>query len=366
MLGVNEMGKRKSDYIFAPEKQKTGRGGCLLTMLGMLLAVILAALLLNQAVNSHVALLEERVSVMGMDKTFEGFTVLHISDLHAGPVGSDMELWQSLLKGKAFQAVVMTGDMVGSDGNYEPMLTLIHTLKQLKPEAPVYFVAGDDDPEPVISTPRGTPEVLADWVLAAQQEGAIYLDAPVRQKAGKRGIWFVPEYFYDVDAAGMVKSLTKQKEDMEALGQQYEAEGGASYRALCYRLDAMERAVSAQQEMLSTDLQIAVTHVPLIQDYIRTSLEWADEEKVFSFRTINLLLAGHYCGGQWRVPGMGALYVPDIGWLPPDDGLMGMQRVNSINQYISGGLGASEAHPLKGRLFNSPSITLLKFTATIQ
>ena len=64
------MGKRKSDYIFAPEKQKTGRGGCLLTMLGMLLAVILAALLLNQAVNSHVALLEERVSVMGMDKTY--------------------------------------------------------------------------------------------------------------------------------------------------------------------------------------------------------------------------------------------------------------------------------------------------------
>ena len=176
----------------------------------------------------------------------------------------------------------------------------------------------------------------------------------------------MPEYLYDVDAAGMVKSLTKQKGDMEALGQQYEAEGGASYRALCYRLDAMERAVAAQQEMLSTDLQIAVTHVPLIQDYIRTSLEWADEEQVFSFRTISLLLAGHYCGGQWRVPGVGALYEPDMGWFPPDDGLMGMQRINSINQYISGGLGPSEAHPLKGRLFNSNSVTLLKFTATIQ
>ena len=34
------MGKRKSNYIFAPEKQKTGRGGCLLTMLGMLLAQV--------------------------------------------------------------------------------------------------------------------------------------------------------------------------------------------------------------------------------------------------------------------------------------------------------------------------------------
>ena len=208
--------------------------------------------------------------------------------------------------------------------------------------------------------------MLADWVLAAQQEGAIYLDAPVRQEVGKYGVWFVPEYLYDVDTEGMVQSLTKQKGDMEALGQQYEAEGGASYRALCYRLDAMERTVAAQQEMLSTDLQIAVTHVPLIQDYIRTSLEWADEKQVFSFRTISLLLTGHYCGGQWRVPGVGALYEPDMGWFPPDSGLVGMQRVNSINQYISGGLGANEYHPLKGRMFNSPSATLIKFTATIE
>ena len=66
------------------------------------------------------------------------------------------------------------------------------------------------------------------------------------------------------------------------------------------------------------------------------------------------------------MPGAGALYVPDMGWLPPDDGLVGMQRVNSINQHISGGLGPSEEHPLKGRLFNSPNVTLIKFTATIQ
>ena len=207
---------------------------------------------------------------------------------------------------------------MGSDGNYEPMLTLIHTLKQIKPEAPEYFVAGDDDPEPVgAPRPGARRRCWPTGCLPRSRKGAVYLDAPVRQEVGKYGIWFVPEYLYDLDAAGMVKSLTKQKEDMEALGQQYEAEGGASYRALCYRLDAMERTVAAQQEMLSTDLQIAVTHVPLIQDYIRTSLEWADEKQVFSFRTISLLLTGHYCGGQWRVPGVGALYEPELGWFPP-------------------------------------------------
>ena len=364
--GAIGMGRRRGDYIFAPEKQKTGRLGCLFTGLGLLAAMVLAALLLNFAANGHVALEEERVSVMGLDKTFEGFTVLHLSDLHAAPLGSDMELWRTLLHTKNFDAVVMTGDMVGKDGNYEPMLTLIHTLKLLKPDVPIYFVAGDDDPSPVESAPRGTPEVLGEWVRAAQHEGAVYLDAPVRQQVGKRAVWLVPQYLYDVDAAGMVSSLTQQKADMEALGRQYEAEGGASYRALCYRLDAMERTVAAQKEMLSTDLQIAVTHAPLTLDYIRTSLEWADEDAAFSFRAVDLLLAGHYCGGQWRIPGIGPLYVPDMGWFPSDAALRGMQRVNSINQHISAGLGASEYTPLKGRLFNSPSATLIKFTATIQ
>ena len=86
------MGKRKSDYIFAPEKQKSNRGGCLLTALGMLVALVLAALLLNQAVNSRVALLEERVSVMGMDKTFEGSLPAFIAAFTKHQKISDAEL----------------------------------------------------------------------------------------------------------------------------------------------------------------------------------------------------------------------------------------------------------------------------------
>ena len=303
---------------------------------------------------------------MGLDKAFEGFTVLHLSDLHASALGSDMELWQDLLFSKTFHAVVLTGDMVGSGGNDEPLLSLIHTLQQLNPNAPIYFVAGDDDPTPVISTPRGTPEVLADWVRAAQQEGAIYLDAPVSQQVGKRTVWFAPQYLYDVDAQGMLGSLQNQKADMEALGQQYEAEGGAVYRSLCYRMDAMERTVAAQKAMLDTDLQIAVSHAPLVKEYIRSSLEWGETSQTFSFRNVSLMMAGHLCAGQWRLPGAGAIYVPEKGWFPPDEGVVGMQRVNSLNQYISAGLGASEKLPMRGRLFNPPKATLLKFTARIQ
>lgn len=365
-MGVSGMGRRKTSYIFAPEKQSSGNLGCVFTFLGVIVALAAAAFLFNYAANTRVTLESVSVPVMGLDSAFEGFSVLHISDLHASKLGSDLELWRSLLYSKTFHAVVLTGDMVGKTGNSEPLLSLIYILQQIKPTAPIYFIAGDEDPSPVNYTPRGTPEVLSDWVLEAQAMGAIYLDVPVSQQVGKKTVWFVPEYLYDVDAAGMLGSLQAQKEEMEAEGKQYESEGGASYRALCYRLDTMERTVEVQKSMLSTDLQIAVTHAPLQANYIRTSLEWSDQNDVFTFRSIDLLLAGHYCGGQWRLPGLGAIYVPDIGWFPSDEGIVGMQRVNSINQYISGGVGAGSYSPLKGRLFNAPSVSLLKFTSSIQ
>lgn len=357
------MGRRSAGYIFEPEKKRRG-GGCLFMALVLVLAGI--GFVFNLAINQRVELQQEKVPLMGLDKAYEGFAVLHITDLQAGELGADADLWRKLLYGKSFQAVVLGGDMVGASGQYEPMLQLINTLKQIKKDVPIYFIAGDEDPPAVISTPQGTPEALAAWVRAAQQKGAVYLDAPVMQQVGKGRVWFVPEYLYDVDAAGMVGSLTQQKQAMEALGQQYEAAGGATYRALCCRLDAMQRTVEAQKAMLSTDVQIAVNHAPLEIGYIRTGLEWANQKQVLNFRNISLLLCGHLCGGQWRLPGVGAVYVPGRGWFPGDTGISGMQRLNSINQYVSPGLGASATYPLKGRLFNAPAVGLLKLTGNIE
>lgn len=360
------MARRKAYYIFAPEKQRRGGVGGWLILLALLAGLAVTVFFLNMASNQRVELLNEKVSIMGMNKAFEGFTVLHLSDLHASPVGSDMEQWRELLFGKTFHAVVLSGDMVGADGDYEPMLSLIHTLRSIKQDVPIYFIAGDDDPPAVLSTPQGTPEALAGWVRAAQKQGAIYLDAPVAQQVGKYNVWFTPEYLYDVDAAGMAGSLAVQKEEMEKQGLQYQSEGGASYRALSYRLDAMQRTAEAVKLIQDTDLQIAVNHAPLEASYIRTGLEWADQTKTFNFRQIDLVLAGHLCGGQWRLPGVGPVYMPERGWFPGDAHVMGMQRINSINQHISPGLGASEAYPMDGRLFNMPAATLVKFTSTIQ
>lgn len=360
------MARRKNDYLFIPQRRRSHVGTWLLILL-LLIALIAAVLVINHTTNKTVVLSTEKVHLMGLDKNYEGFTVLFISDLEASELGNDAAQWKEKLKAKTYHAVVLGGDMVGPEGNDEPLISLIHTLTTIRPDAPIFFIAGDDDPEPIPSKARGTPKVRASWIENAEAAGGIYLDAPMSVAFGKKTIWFSPQYLYEVDVDGMLGSLAKQRETMEEMGTQYDAEGGAAYRALNYRIDVYQRTSMALKNMQQGDLQIAVNHVPLDASYVRESLEWADTSKTYNFRNISLLLSGHYCGGQWRLPGGSkALYVPELGWFQDASKLAGMQRINSLNQYISPGLGSSHFYPQKGRLFNQPTATLISYTAKLQ
>lgn len=365
-MGVGSMGRRNKGYIFVEEKKKGPGLGCLVFLVLLIAGLVAAGAMINSGYNRRVQLENASVNVFSLDRAYEGFTVLSISDLHASQLGSDLALWKDLLNGKSYKAVVITGDMVGETGEYEPLLSLIHNLKQINATAPIYFIAGDQDPSPVLTTNRGTPQVLAKWVLAAQEQGAIYLDSPQQLQVGKKKVWFTPQYLYDVDVEGMLGSLNNQKADMEAQGMPYDPVGGATYRALCYRIEVMERTRIAMREMTSQDLQIAVNHSPLDTDYIRESLQWSEEVHPFSFRNIDLLICGDLCGGGWRLPGGSAIYVEGHGWLPGDEGIVGMQRINSLNQYIAPGLGAPAGQFPPGRVFNPPAVTLIKFTAKLE
>ncbi len=366
------MGRRKSNYIFFEEKKKRHASGCLILVLAILFAVIALGILSNSLLNQQLKLNTEKVRIMNLDAGYENVTILHISDLHGGSIGFETDLWKQLLFGKGFTAVVMTGDMVGAGGDFAPLVTLIKTLLEIKQNVPIYFIAGDEDPAPVAYTLHGSPEPLAEWVRAAQAAGAIYLDRAISQQVGKKTVWFIPEYLYsigltdDAGIKGMVSTLTRQKAEMEASGKQYEAEGGASYRALSYRLEAYEASAAAVAAMTEADLQIGVLHIPLEADYVRQMTAWAEIEDVLSYRNLSLVLSGHYCGGQWRLGSLGPMYVPEKGWFPGDDGIMGMMRINNISQYISGGLNACTIYPMPMRLFNVPSVTLLSFTAKLE
>ena len=87
--------------------------------------------------------------------------------------------------------------------------------------------------------------------------------------------------------------------------------------------------------------------------------------------TPELILAGHYCGGVWRLPLLGAIYVPDstlprAGWFPDQSKVKGLSRVGETQVFVSAGLSTNGDVPLMPfRLFNGPEISVLTLTSTL-
>ena len=94
--------------FFDPKPPKSLRRRVLL----ILLALIVAVLLINVVVNQFVRVERVTVPIRKMDAAFEGYTLLHISDLKGLLFGKDQQFIRFALRDAQFDAVVMTGDMV--------------------------------------------------------------------------------------------------------------------------------------------------------------------------------------------------------------------------------------------------------------
>ncbi len=356
------MARHKDMPIFLPHRKHRGCG-CLFWLL-LLIAVIAAVIVLaNDLNNRQVKVVKQPVSVLGLNRDLEGFTILHISDLHAAELGKDQSLIATALNKQSYHAVCITGDMVGETGNVQPFLQL---LSLLKTDVPILFIPGDCDPAPLYTSAHDTLSVLAPYITAAQAAEAVYLDAPFPLTVGKTTIWFSPEGLYSMDADTTIASCQGQLDRLNGANASSTADGAAEIRAWEYRMDAAKRLQEARLKMKSADYHIALSHAPLTYDYVRSVWDWQDSTGT-SMQRVTLALAGHLNGGQWRIPGKGPIWVPDLNWFPEDRLVTGLSRVSTIAQYISPGLGSSCNYPLQpGRLFNPPTITLLTLTGKPQ
>lgn len=80
----------------------------------------------------------------------------------------------------------------------------------------------------------------------------------------------------------------------------------------------------------------------------------------------DLVISGHYHGGQYRIPLYGALFIPEIngkGVLPKQSEVSGVIDRDGYVEYISRGLGANASMKfLEFRFFNTPEINVIKLT----
>jgi len=121
-------------------------------------------------------------------------------------------------------------------------------------------------------------------------------------------------------------------------------------------LDYQTTLLKTIDALSSDDTLIGLMHIPLTKEEL---------DDLSDFPKYDLVLAGHYHGGQIRIPLIGALYVPDhyspkSGFLPDNKFISGLYTGKKSQQFISRGLGATSVVPwLKFRFFNSPEIDLI-------
>lgn len=339
-----------------------------LFLLGII-ALLAMGVMLN---NSNLTVSEQSVTVVGLPEALENYRIIVLSDLNGRRFGDSQSLLLRSINNIDYDAIFCLGDMVGTRGDPEPFYEFLEGLRY--PDR-VYFICGDSDPGPFVSAPRaitGTLSqiILEDWILGAIERGANYVDAPMQIPVKNARLWVSPATMLNLETVSTLefwKEQTEQEEDgvMSGVTSDYN-----SLPKTDYRYGQMQRLYAAEREMESTDIHIALAHEPPAEDFVYTS----ETHRAGVDRYIinpELILAGHYCNGVWRIPFIGAIYVPDStlprgGWFPSDEDICGLSSIDETQVYITAGLstnGAVKVMPF--RLFNGPKISVLTLTSML-
>ncbi len=355
------MAREKNRYVFAPDRKRFKRPHRIRRAILVLIPLlILAVAITNFTVSNRVRVEEEKITILNLPVDLEEYSILHISDLHGARYGEKQKAIQTALGGIRYSCVIMTGDMLGDNGEIEPLLELLALMPE---DTPKYLIPGDTDGGIIDSDAHGTLSPYTEWALQLQAAGVKLLDRPMSETRGKGTIRFVPEEIYMLDLDMTENVYKKQLEELIGRATSLTANEAARIRALEYHLERTEEIRKEKAEFKPEDIQIVLTHSPLTEEYVKGMLSWTEKDSYFSIRYANLILAGHYNGGQWRLPGIGAIYVPELGWFPPDSQVQKLSYLENIPQYISPGLGSDPHYSYQpGRLYNPPVITKITLT----
>ncbi|MBQ8128671.1 MAG: metallophosphoesterase [Clostridia bacterium] len=337
------------DRFLAETRRKKPLGRRILRAFFWFLALLFAA---NAFLSLYPRLSRISVPVTGLNPALEGYTLLHLSDLKGTSFGQHQGRLESLLRDERFDAVVLSGDMVSERGNAQPLYDLIEMLRRIRPAAPVYFIAGDSDPQAVSMDYASGGSPFAPWVLGCQQRGARWLTSPVLLSAGPQDVWLAPSSDLSLDT----ESQQARFEQLYLLAKESGDENEIELAE--YQLRRLEGQRSARSAMKKDAVCIAVTHVPPEESFLSAL-------RSPSGGSIALMLSGHWLGGLVRVPFAGPLFLPSsslprYGLFPRRD-VSGISRVGATWLYQNPGLGAYD--PLYPsffrRFFNPPTAALL-------
>lgn len=279
--------------------------------------------------NNRINIVSEEILIDKLPKEFHDFTILQISDLHSKEFGENQKKLLEKINSIEYDMVAFTGDML--QDREQSTKQLENLIKGLKNKENIYWVNGNTGP-----------------FLYDEATGKISYEG---EKFQELGVKFLNEV-NKININGESIYIS----DGSIISNYIPTEGQRREEQIKYRAYT-ERQLS---NIPSDGVHIALSHYPLGEEGLK---KLSDSKELITH--YNLIIAGHYHGGQIRLPIIGALYVPNInsfkdGVLPDEELVSGLYKYGDVNQYISKGLGASDKSIISSfRMFNTPEINVL-------
>ena len=246
------------------------------------------------------------ISSADLPRSFAGYRIAHISDLHNAELGKNNEKLLAMLRDAEPDMIAITGDLIDSrNTDVEVALQFVREAIKI---APCYYVTGNHE-----------ARVNEYGKLKAGMEtaGVIVLeDAKTQISLGEETITLIgvndPSYQTD------------------------------------YLFGDAKTVMSTKLEGLHTDndgFTVLLSHRPELFD------TYVDQD-------VDLVLSGHAHGGQFRLPFIGGLVAPNQGLFPEYDA--GIYTEGNTNMLVSRGVGNSI---LPFRINNRPEVILIELQA---
>ena len=282
--------------------------------------------------NGSIVTTEHVVRSRHVPKEMDGFRIVQVSDLHDATFGYQNERLVEAVRVARPDLIAITGDLI-HDHTIENAMAFVRHATSI---APIVFSPGNHEP----SSPR-YPELreqlieagatlLEDDVVTGQELG-------IGRPAGE-GLISVPK----VTVMGVADQLFSPW-----------TERAEPWRLMSRKLDEILPLAERHEKSLShgaedgggRPFRILLAHRP-------------EHFASYAREGVDLVLAGHAHGGQWRLPGLGGLYAPSQGMFPKYDAGTFMEG-NTV-MVVSRGLGNS-GFPI--RLNNRPEVVVVTLSS---
>ena len=273
---------------------------------------IIAIFLLSVIIPSCILIYEDKnlelntykICSEDLPSEFDGFRIVHVSDLHNANFGKDNEKLIDMISEAQPDIIAITGDVV--DSRRTDIDISVEFVKQVMKIAPCYYVTGNHE-----------ARIGDEYSL-------------LEEKLKKAGVIILDDEVAFIERFGALIEIMGLKDPTFSVSGTTEMEA----ETVAEKLKSLENSESCFTLLLS--------HKPEFFD-------------IYVENDIDLVLSGHAHGGQFRFPFLGGIIAPGQGIFPKYDA--GLFEKNSTNMIASRGIGNSII-PL--RINNRPEIILIE------